>query len=306
MADADNVPPPANLRVTSTGSSLVVNWDSAAGATGYQIAIDGSSPAPAQPGHVFTVRAGQSGIIQVRTVKGDKHSAWAQLSYQAADAPKPGEKPIQWVFTWANAGWKDGDMKTGVLREYFWAPGLKNPDGKVKSFEYPVSSKTGEPLEAPNNPKIQKQYIASPSNLFANDGSYAVISWTGEGAKIEASTNGGGDTWERSAISIEKRAVSTAPKADGSGREYINATAGYDIRWTNTDTRGYVNRDVKPGDKGIELKREGNVMVYSVIRADGSRERLVWFPYSDLRSSSGIEIHGGTWGEITGVFYDAS
>lgn len=88
MADADNVPPPANLRVTSTGSSLVVNWDSVAGATGYQIAIDGSSPAPAQPGHVFTVRSGQSGIIQVRTVKGDKHSAWVQLSYQAADAPK--------------------------------------------------------------------------------------------------------------------------------------------------------------------------------------------------------------------------
>lgn len=82
MADADNVPPPANLRVTSTGSSLVVNWDSVAGATGYQIAIDGSSPASANPGHVFTVRSGQSGIIQVRTLKGDKHSEWSQLSYQ--------------------------------------------------------------------------------------------------------------------------------------------------------------------------------------------------------------------------------
>lgn len=285
---------------------MTVTWDTVNGATGYQIAIDGSSPASANPGHVFAVRSGQSGIIQVRTVKGDKHSAWAQLSYQVADAPKPGEKPIQWVFTWAHGGWKDGDMKTGVLREYFWAPGLKTPDGKVKSFEYPVSSKTGEPLEAPNNQKIQKQTIVSPPNLFANDGSYAVISWTGEGSKIEASTNGGGDTWEMSAISIEKRAVSTAPKSDGSGRKYINASAVYDLRWPNTNDRGYEIQDVKPGDKGIELKHEGNIMVYSVIRADGSRERLQWFPYSVLRASSGIEIHGGTWGEITGVYYDAS
>lgn len=283
----------------------MVTWDTVTGATGYQIAIDGSSPASAQSGHVFTVRSGQSGIIQVRAVKGDKHSEWSQLSYQVAEAPKPGEKPIQWIFTWAHGGWKDGDIKTGVLREYFWAPGLKTPDGKARSYERPVSSKTGEPLEAPNNAPIQKQYLASPTNLFVNDGSYAVISWTGEGAKIEASINGGGDTWERSAISIEKRSVSTAPKADGIGREYINATFAYDPRWANTDTRGYENRDVKPGDKGIELKREGDVMVYSVIRADGSHERLQWFPYSDLRSRSGIELHGGTWGEITGVFYDA-
>lgn len=169
-----------------------------------------------------------------------------------------------------------------------------------------MSSKTGEPLEPPNNPKIQKQYLASPTGLFVNDGSYAVISWTGEGAKNEASTNGGGDTWERSAISIEKRSVSTAPKADGNGRKYINATSGYDLRWSNTETRGFEVRDVKPGDKGIELKHEGNIMVYSVVRADGSRERLQWFPYSTLRSSSYIELHGGTWGEITGVFYDAS
>lgn len=285
---------------------MTVTWDAVDGATGYQIAIDGSSPASAQSGHVFTVRSGQSGVIQVRAVKGDKHSDWAQLSYQAAETPKPGEKPIQWIFTWAHAGWKDGDYKTGVLREYFWAPGLKTPDGKVKSFEYPVSSKTGEPLEAPNNPKIQKQYLASPYGLFVNDGSYAVISWTGEGPKNEASTNGGGDTWERSAIAIEKRAVSTAPKDDGSGREYINASFGYNLSWPNTQDRGYENRDVKPGDKGIELKHEGNIMVYSVVRADGSRERLQWFPYSVVKPGSYIELHGGTWGEITGVFYDAS
>lgn len=90
MADADNVPPPSGLRVVASGTSLMVTWDTVTGATGYQIAIDGSSPAPAQPGHVFTVRSGQSGIIQVRTLKGDKHSEWSQLSYQAADAPKPG------------------------------------------------------------------------------------------------------------------------------------------------------------------------------------------------------------------------
>lgn len=73
---------------------MTVNWDSVAGATGYQIAIDGSSPAAAQPGHAFTAKPGQSGIIQVRAVKGDKHSDWSQLSYQVADAPKPGEKPV--------------------------------------------------------------------------------------------------------------------------------------------------------------------------------------------------------------------
>lgn len=295
---------PQNLRVTVNGTNLTVTWDAVAGATGYQIAIDGSSPATAQSGHVFTAKPGQSGIIQVRTVRDDQHSAWTQLGYQVANIASA-EKPIQWVFTWAHGGWKDGDSKSGVLKEYFYAPGLKTPDGKVRSYGTPVSHKTGEPLEAPNNIPIGTQYIASPPGIFVNDGAYALVSWTGEGPKNEASTNGGGDTWERSAITVEKHGVSTAPKADGSGREYILAPGfSYDPRWNNNPTLGVEKRDVKPDDKGIEVKHAGDLMVMSVVRADGSRERIHWFTYSPtMKPNSYLQLFGGTWGEITGLYY---
>lgn len=295
---------PQNLRVTANGTNLTVTWDAVAGATGYQIAIDGSSPATAQSGHVFTAKPGQSGIIQVRTVRDDQHSAWTQLGYQVANITSA-EKPIQWVFTWAHGGWKDGDSKSGVLKEYFYAPGLKTPDGKVRSYATPVSHKTGEPLEAPNNTPIGTQYIASPPGIFVNDGAYALVSWTGEGPKNEASTNGGGDTWERSAITVEKHGVSTAPKADGSGREYILAPGfSYDPRWNNNPTLGVEKRDVKPDDKGIEVKHSGDLMVMSVVRADGSRERIHWFTYSPtMKPNSYLSLYGGTWGEITGLYY---
>lgn len=296
---------PTNLRVTVNGTNLTVTWDTVAGATGYQIAIDGSSPAAAQPGHVFTVQSGQSGIIQVRTVRGDQHSAWTQLGYQVANVPSS-EKPIQWVFTYAHGGWKDGRSDSGVLREYFYAPGLKTPDGKARSFEYPVSHKTGEPLEAPNNIKIAGQYLASPGNIFKKDGAYTLVSWTGEGPKAENSDRENA-VWERSALTIAKHGVSTAAKTDGSGREYVLAPGfTYDPRWINNPNQGVEKRDVKPGDKGLEVKREGDLITMSVVRADGSRERIHWFTYNSIKADAGIELYGGTWGEITGVYFEGA
>lgn len=296
---------PTNLRVTVNGTNLTVTWDTVPDATGYQIAIDGSSPAAAQPGHVFTVQSGQSGIIQVRTVKGDQHSAWTQLGYQVANIPSA-EKPIQWVFTYAHGGWKDNNSSSGVLREYFYAPGLKTPDGKAKSFEYPVSHKTGEPLGPPNNIKIVGQYLASPGNIFKKDGAYTLVSWTGEGPKAENSDRENA-VWERSALTIAKHGVSTAPKADGSGREYVLAPGfTYDPRWINNPNQGVEKRDVKPGDKGLEVKREGDLITMSVVRADGSRERIHWFTYNSIKADAGIELYGGTWGEITGVYFEGA
>lgn len=296
---------PTNLRVTTDGGNLTVTWDTVAGATGYQIAIDGSSPMEAQPGHRFTAKSGQSGIIQVRTVKGDQHSAWTQLGYQVANIPSA-EKPIQWVFTYAHGGWKDGRSDSGVLREYFYAPGLKTPDGKVKSFEYPVSHKTGEPLEAPNNIKIAGQYLTSPGNIFKKDGAYTLVSWTGEGPKAENSDRENA-VWERSALTIAKHGVSTAAKTDGSGREYVLAAGfTYDPRWINNPNQGVEKRDVKPGDKGLEVKREGDLITMSVVRADGSRERIHWFTYNSIKADAGIELYGGTWGEITGVYFEGA
>ena len=294
---------PANLRVTASGTNLTVTWDSVAGATGYQIAIDGSSPTAAQSGHVFTAKPGQSGIIQVRTVKDGQHSAWTQLGYQVANIPSA-EKPIQWVFTYAHGGWKDNNSSSGVLREYFYAPGLKTPDGKAKSFEYPVSHKTGEPLEAPNNIKIVGQYLASPGKIFEKDGAYTLVSWTGEGPKAENSDRENA-VWERSALTIAKHGVSTAAKADGSGREYVLAPGfTYDPRWVNNPNQGTEKRDVKPGDKGLEVKREGDLITMSVVRADDSRERIHWFTYNSINAKAGIELYGGTWGEITGVYFE--
>ena len=296
---------PTNLRVTTDGGNLTVTWDTVAGATGYQIAIDGSSPMEAQPGHRFTAKSGQSGIIQVRTVKGDQHSAWTQLGYQVANIPSS-EKPIQWVFTYAHGGWKDNNSSSGVLREYFYAPGLKTPDGKAKSFEYPVSHKTGEPLEAPNNIKIVGQYLASPGNIFKKDGAYTLVSWTGEGPKAENSDRENA-VWERSALTIAKHGVSTAAKADGSGREYVLAPGfTYDPRWINNPNQGIEKRDVKPGDKGLEVKRAGDLIIMSVVRADGSRERIHWFTYNSIKADAGIELYGGTWGEITGVYFEGA
>ena len=296
---------PTNLRVAVDGTNLTVTWDAVADATGYQIAIDGSSPAAAQPGHVFTVQPGQSGIIQVRAVRGDQHSAWTQLGYQVANIPSS-EKPIQWVFTYAHGGWKDNNSSSGVLREYFYAPGLKTPDGKAKSFEYPVSHKTGEPLEAPNNIKIVGQYLASPGNIFKKDGAYTLVSWTGEGPKAENSDRENA-VWERSALTIAKHGVSTAPKADGSGREYVLASEfTYDPRWINNPNQGVEKRDVKPGDKGLEVKRSGDLIIMSVVRADGSRERIHWFTYNSIKADAGIELYGGTWGEITGVYFEGA
>jgi len=296
---------PTNLRVSVNGTNLTVTWDTVPDATGYQIAIDGSSPATAQPGHVFTVQSGQSGIIQVRTVKGDQHSAWTQLGYQVANIPSA-EKPIQWVFTYAHGGWKDNNSSSGVLREYFYAPGLKTPDGKAKSFEYPVSHKTGEPLGPPNNIKILGQYLASPGNIFKKDGAYTLVSWTGEGPKAENSDRENA-VWERSALTIAKHGVSTAPKADGSGREYVLAFGfTYDPRWINNPNQGVEKRDVKPGDKGLEVKRSGDLIIMSVVRADGSRERIHWFTYNSIKADAGIELYGGTWGEITGVYFEGA
>lgn len=296
---------PNNLHVTANGTNLTVTWDSVAGATGYQIAIDGSSPTAAQSGYVFTAKSGQSGIIQVRTVRGDQHSAWTQLGYQVANIPSA-EKPIQWVFTYAHGGWKDGRSDSGVLREYFYAPGLKTPDGKAKSFEYPVSHTTGEPLEAPNNIKIVGQHLASPGNIFKKDGAYTLVSWTGEGPKAENSDRENA-VWERSALTIAKHGVSTAAKADGSGREYVLAPGfTYDPRWINNPNQGVERRDVKPGDKGIEVKRAGDLITMSVVRADGSRERIHWFTYNSIKADAGIELYGGTWGEITGVYFEGA
>ena len=296
---------PTNLRVTTDGGNLTVTWDTVAGATGYQIAIDGSSPMEAQPGHRLTAKSGQSGIIQVRTVKVDQHSAWTQLGYQVANIPSA-EKPIQWVFTYAHGGWKDGRSDSGVLREYFYAPGLKTPDGKAKSFEYPVSHKTGEPLEAPNNIKIAGQYLTSPGNIFKKDGAYTLVSWTGEGPKAENSDRENA-VWERSALTIAKHGVSTAAKTDGSGREYVLAPGfTYDPRWINNPNQGIEKKDVKPGDKGLEVKREGDLITMSVVRADGSRERIHWFTYNSIKADAGIELYGGTWGEITGVYFEGA
>jgi len=296
---------PTNLRVTTNGTELTITWDTVDGATGYQIAIDGSSPTAAQPGHRFTAKSGQSGIIQVRTVKGDQHSAWTQLGYQVANIPSA-EKPIQWVFTYAHGGWKDNNSSSGVLREYFYAPGLKTPDGKAKSFEYPVSHKTGEPLGPPNNIKILGQYLASPGNIFKKDGAYTLVSWTGEGPKAENSDRENA-VWERSALTIAKHGVSTAPKADGSGREYVLAFGfTYDPRWINNPNQGVEKRDVKPGDKGLEVKRSGDLIIMSVVRADGSRERIHWFTYNSIKADAGIELYGGTWGEITGVYFEGA
>nr|DAR21482.1 MAG TPA: Spherulation-specific family 4 [Caudoviricetes sp.] len=296
---------PTNLRVTVNGANLTVTWDTVAGATGYQIAIDGSSPTVAQPGHVFTAQSGQSGIIQVRAVNGDQHSAWTQLGYQVANI-QSAEKPIQWVFTYAHGGWKDKDSSSGVLREYFYAPGLKTPDGKAKSFEYPVSHKTGEPLGPPNNIKILGQYLASPGNIFKKDGAYTLVSWTGEGPKAENSDRE--DTvWERSALTIAKHGVSTAAKSDGSGREYVLALGfTYDPHWINNPNQGVEKRDVKPGDKGLEVKREGDLITMSVVRADGSRERIHWFTYNSIKADAGVELYGGTWGEITGTYFEGA
>jgi len=296
---------PANLRVTTNGAELTITWDTVVGATGYQIAIDGSSPTAAQPGHRFTAKSGQSGIIQVRAVKGDQHSAWTQLGYQVANVPTA-EKPIQWVFTYAHGGWKDNNSSSGVLREYFYAPGMKTPDGKAKSFEYPVSHKTGEPLEAPNNIKIVGQHLASPGNIFNKDGAYTLVSWTGEGPKAENSDRENA-VWERSALTIAKHGVSTAAKSDGSGREYVLAPGfTYDPRWVNNPNQGVEKRDVKPGDKGLEVKREGDLITMSVVRADGSRERIHWFTYNSINAGAGIELYGGTWGEITGVYFEGA
>lgn len=296
---------PTNLRVTMDGTNLTITWDTVDGATGYQIAIDGSSPTAAQPGHRFTAKSGQSGIIQVRTVRGDQHSAWTQLGYQVANVPAA-ENPIQWVFTYAHGGWKDNNSSSGVLREYFYAPGLKTPDGKAKSFEYPVSHKTGEPLGPPNNIKILGQYLASPGNIFKKDGAYTLVSWTGEGPKAENSDRENA-VWERSALTIAKHGVSTAPKADGSGREYVLAPGfTYDPRWINNPNQGIEKRDVKPGDKGLEVKRSGDLIIMSVVRADGSRERIHWFTYNSIKADAGIELYGGTWGEITGVYFEGA
>lgn len=296
---------PTNLRVTVNGTNLTVTWDTVPDATGYQIAIDGSSPATAQPGHVFTVQSGQSGIIQVRTVRGDQHSAWTQLGYQVANVPSA-EKPIQWVFTYAHGGWKDNNSSSGVLREYFYAPGLKTPDGKAKSFEYPVSHKTGEPLGPPNNIKIVGQYLTSPGNIFKKDGAYTLVSWTGEGPKAENSDRENA-VWERSALTIAKHGVSTAAKTDGSGREYVLAPGfTYDPRWINNPNQGVEKRDVKPGDKGLEVKRSGDLIIMSVVRADGSRERIHWFTYNSIKADAGIDLYGGTWGEITGVYFEGA
>jgi len=296
---------PTNLRVTTNGTELTITWDTVDGATGYQIAIDGSSPTAAQPGHRFTAKSGQSGIIQVRTVRGDQHSAWTQLGYQVANVPAA-ENPIQWVFNYAHGGWKDNNSSSGVLREYFYAPGLKTPDGKAKSFEYPVSHKTGEPLGPPNNIKILGQYLASPGNIFKKDGAYTLVSWTGEGPKAENSDRENA-VWERSALTIAKHGVSTAPKADGSGREYVLAFGfTYDPRWINNPNQGVEKRDVKPGDKGLEVKRSGDLIIMSVVRADGSRERIHWFTYNSIKADAGIELYGGTWGEITGVYFEGA
>lgn len=296
---------PTNLRVTMDGTNLTITWDTVDGATGYQIAIDGSSPTAAQPGHRFTAKSGQSGIIQVRTVRGDQHSAWTQLGYQVANVPAA-ENPIQWVFTYAHGGWKDNNSSSGVLREYFYAPGLKTPDGKAKSFEYPVSHKTGEPLGPPNNIKILGQYLASPGNIFKKDGAYTLVSWTGEGPKAENSDRENA-VWERSALTIAKHGVSTAAKTDGSGREYVLAPGfTYDPRWVNNPNQGVEKRDVKPGDKGLEVKREGDLIAMSVVRADGSRERIHWFTYNSIKADAGIELYGGTWGEITGVYFEGA
>ena len=296
---------PTNLRVTMDGTNLTITWDTVDGATGYQIAIDGSSPTAAQPGHRFTAKSGQSGIIQVRTVRGDQHSAWTQLGYQVANVPAA-ENPIQWVFTYAHGGWKDNNSSSGVLREYFYAPGLKTPDGKARSFEYPVSHKTGEPLGPPNNIKILGQYLASPGNIFKKDGAYTLVSWTGEGPKAENSDRENA-VWERSALTIAKHGVSTAPKADGSGREYVLAPGfTYDPRWINNPNQGVEKRDVKPGDKGLEVKRAGDLIIMSVVRADGSRERIHWFTYNSIKADAGIELYGGTWGEITGVYFEGA
>lgn len=75
---------PTNLRVSVTGTNVTVTWDAVAGASGYQISVDGSSPTAAQSGYAFTASPGQSGIVQVRAVTGEKYSSWSKSGYQVA------------------------------------------------------------------------------------------------------------------------------------------------------------------------------------------------------------------------------
>lgn len=63
---------------------------------------------------------------------------------------------------------------------------------------------------------------------------------------------------------------------------------------------------MKPGDKGLEVKRSGDLIIMSVVRADGSRERIHWFTYNSIKADAGIELYGGTWGEITGVYFEGA
>lgn len=293
---------PQNLRIAQAEGGITVSWDAVPGATGYEISVDGGDPVPATSPYTVQATGGKSGIIQVRAKKDSTASAWAQQSYMVAEVTANG-KPIKWLFIWAHAGWAE----TGkVLKNFWYAPKLDtSKDGRVQAFQYAVSSVTGEPLQPPNNVKIDKQYLATADHILEREGDRIVLEYTGELPRLEDAPSQS-QAWEYT-MEIEKRAIHTRPAENGDGRIYhIAEWPGFDPRWANNPNIGHTSQPVLPGDRGIEIKREDGIITYSVIRADGAKVRLLWFAANDtLKPSSRLSIHGWRWGTLTGTYYSA-
>ena len=297
-----SVAAPQNLRIAQAGGGITVSWDAVEGATGYDISVNSSDPEPAVSPYTVHLGAGASGVIQVRAKKGSAVSAWVQASFMVAEVATGG-KPIKWVFTWAHAGWAE---QWKVLKNFWYAPGLDtSKTGQAIASQYAVSSVTGELLQPPHNAKMDKQYLASSGNVLQNDGDRIVLEYTGEVPRIEDAPNESA-AWEYT-VEVNKRGIHTRPTEGGDGRIYHAAEwPGFDIRWSNTDTFGRTEQPVLPGDKGIEIKREGGIITYSVIRADGAKVRILWFAANGvITPSTGLNLHGWRWGTVTGTYYSA-
>lgn len=293
---------PQNLRIAQVEGGITVSWDEVPGATGYDISVNSSDPEPTVSPYTVHLGLGASGIIQVRAKKNSAVSAWAQQSFMVAEVAAGG-KPIRWVFTWAHAGWAE---QWKVLKNFWYAPGLDtSKTGQATASQYAVSSVTGELLQPPHNAKMGKQYLASPNNILQQDGDRIVLEYTGELPWLEDAPNESG-AWEYT-VELNKRGIHTRPAEGGNGRIYHAAEwPGFDIRWHNTDTFGRTDQPVLQGDKGIEIKREGGVITYSVIRADGAKVRILWFNAAGIITpSAGLNLHGWRWGTVTGTYYSA-
>lgn len=294
---------PANIRVAQVEGGFTVSWDTVAGATSYEISVDGATPVEATAPHKVVAAAGKTGVLQLRAKKGSTVSEWAQQRYMVAEVPASG-KPVKWVFTWAHAGWAEAGK---VLKNFFYTPKLDSTQtGQATAYERAVSSVDGTALAEPNNVRIGTQYLATNEGFMSKDGDRLTLTYTGEMPRIEDAP-AANSAWQYT-LEVEKHALLTKPAAAGEGRVYALAAGfAYDERWVNQPNLGQTQQPVKADDKGIEIRREDGIVIMSVIRANGDKDRIHWFAANGtIKPSTRLNVHGWRWGTLTGTEFKAA